>query len=77
MARSASAPNKSASCIAAYTEFAGQRSLLSSIRVDGCELVVGANQVGLSVVNYGRSIITDNSVHVDLQANAAIPDAWV
>lgn len=77
LARSASAPNKSASCIAAYTEFAGQRALLSSIRVDGCELVVGANQVGLSVVNYGRSIITDNSIHVDLQANAAIPDAWL
>jgi uncharacterized protein DUF6519 len=77
LAQSASAPNKSASCIAAYTEFAGQRASLCAIRVDGCDLVVGANQVGLSVVNYGRSTITDNSVHVDLRANAAIPQAWL
>ena len=77
LARSASAPYKSASCIAAYTEFTGQRALLSTVRVDGCELVAGAYQVGLSVVNYGRSTITDNSVHVDRKENESIPAGWL
>ena len=31
----------------------------------------------MSVVNYGRSTITDNSVHVDLKDNESIPAGWL
>jgi hypothetical protein len=74
VARCASAPTKSASCIAAYND---QPTQMSSVRIIGCELVVGANQVGLSVINYGRSTISDNSVHVDSTENAELPAAWL
>ncbi len=78
MARCASAPIKSSSCIAAYGgSFAGARALESTIRVNGCDLIVGANQVGLSIINYGRSSVSDNSLRVDATENASLPAAWM
>jgi len=77
VARSPSAPTKASSCIAAYADFTDRRSLMSSVSVEGCELIVGANQVGLSVVNYARSTIRDNFVHVDPDEAAAIPGDWL
>jgi hypothetical protein len=74
VARCASAPSKSASCIAAYQD---HPTPTCQVRVTGCELIPGANQIGLSVVNYGRITISDNSVHVDATENAALSAAWL
>lgn len=73
VARCASAPVKSSSCIAAYRDSA----LESTIRVEACDLIVGANQVGLSIINYGRTTVTDNSLRVDATENAALPEGWL
>jgi len=76
-ARCASGTVKNASCIAIYSELAAPIVLGSSARVRGCELIVGANQVGLSVINYGHVTIDDNMVHVDPSENAAMPAWWL
>ena len=76
-ARCASGPVTSASCIALYRELHPEAVLASTVRVEGCELVVGANQVGLSVINAGRTTISDNSLHVDPAENASIPEEWL
>jgi hypothetical protein len=75
-ARCAPGTVTSASSISAHTNFAGSRARLASIRVKACTLIIGANQVGLTVVNYGRSTITDNLVHVDPTENAKMPPDW-
>jgi hypothetical protein len=77
VARCASGTVKNASCIAIYSALPADRVLASSARVQGCELVTGANQVGLLVVNYGHTTISDNVVHVDPTENAAIPAWWL
>lgn len=76
-ARCASGPITSASSIAVYGEFPAGRALTSSARIHGCDLVVGANQVGLSIVNYGRTSIVDNTVQVDRMENRKLPAGWL
>ena len=53
-ARCTSGPATSSSAISVYSEFAADRALSSSARIQGCDIIAGANQVGLSVINYGR-----------------------
>jgi hypothetical protein len=77
VARCASGPVKNASCISIYSALPASRVLASSARVQGCELIVGANQVGLSIINYGHTTIQDNVVHVDPGENAALPAWWL
>ena len=77
VARCASGPVSSASCIALYCDPPAAGAPRSSIRVEGCDLVVGANQIGLSVINAGRSTISDNTVSVDATENATLPPAWL
>jgi len=77
IARSASGPAKNAACLAIYSALPANRVLASSARVQGCELIVGANQIGLSVINYGHTTISDNVVHVDDAENAAMPAWWL
>ncbi len=76
-ARCASGPIKSSACIAAYSALPAARVSTSTVRVHGCDLIVGANQVGLSIINYGRTTLTDNSLRVDATENAAIPKFWL
>ena len=38
---------------------------------------MGANQGGISVVNFGRSTIEDNNLNLDPKENAKIPDTWL
>jgi len=70
--RCASGPVKTASCITAWS---AQRA--ASIRVQSCDLVVGANQIGLSIINFARSRVSDNTIAVDPTENAALPAAWL
>ena len=77
VARCGPGPVKTASCIAAYTEFNGIRALMTTMRIEACDVIVGANQVGLSVINYGRSTVTDNTVRVDLEENAELRNEWL
>jgi hypothetical protein len=76
-ARCGSGPVKNAACLAIYSTLPASRVLASSARVQGCELIVGANQVGLSVINYGHTTINDNVIHVDPAENAALPAWWL
>jgi len=77
IARCASGPVKNASCIAIYSALPAGRVLASTARVQGCELIVGANQVGLSIINYGHTTVSDNVVRVDPVENAALPAWWL
>lgn len=76
-ARCASGPVSSASSIAIYSNFAAARALQSSARIHGCDLVVGANQTGLSVINYAYTAIAENTVSVDPVENASFPREWL
>jgi hypothetical protein len=76
-ARCASGPITAAAAVSLLTTFTGQRALDASARVTGCDIVVGANQVGVQVVNYGRSLVADNVVHVDAVENAKFPATWL
>ena len=76
-ARCTSGPITSSSAISVYSEFVGERALASSARIQGCDVVVGANQVGLSVINYGRTTIADNTVRVDPKENQFLPPRWL
>lgn len=78
-ARCAAGTSRSAACLALYNAPStdGARERAAVARVVGCELIVGANQIGLSVINFGRSTIEDNNVHVDAEENKAIPTGWL
>jgi hypothetical protein len=78
-ARCAAGTSRSAACLALYNAPStdGIRERAAVARVVGCELIVGANQIGLSVINFGRSTIEDNNVHVDAEENKAIPTGWL
>jgi hypothetical protein len=75
--RCAPGTNRSAECISLYNELSPDRALASVARIKGCELVVGANQNGISVINFGRSTVEDNNLRVDPAENAQIPDSWL
>jgi Family of unknown function (DUF6519) len=76
-ARCASGPLTAAAAVSLLTKFAGQRAQNTLARVTGCDLVVGANQVGLQVVNYARTTIADNVVRVDEAENGKFAFAWL
>jgi Family of unknown function (DUF6519) len=76
-ARCTSGPATSSSAIAVYSEPTADRALASSARIQGCDIIVGANQVGLSVINYGRATIADNTVQVDPRENQFLPPSWL
>ena len=76
-ARCASGPVTDAAAVSLHTNFTGLRALRSSARVTGCDLVAGANQIGLQVVNYGRTAITDNTVGVDPGENSKFRVEWL
>lgn len=76
-ARCAPGPVTSAAAISLHTTFSGPRASTSSARVNGCALVVGGNQIGLQVVNYGRTTISDNTVQVDAAENGAVRPDWL
>lgn len=76
-ARCAPGPITEAAAISLHTTFTEHRARTSSARVTGCAIVVGGNQVGLQVVNYGRTEITDNTVQVDPAENRTFPAVWL
>ncbi|MDI6104129.1 DUF6519 domain-containing protein [Actinoplanes sp. NEAU-A12] len=76
-ARCASGPVTAAAAISLHTTFGGEQAVRSTARVNGCDLVAGANQVGLQVVNYGRTTLIDNTVRVDAAENGKFAVHWL
>ncbi|WP_433796239.1 DUF6519 domain-containing protein [Actinoplanes sp. CA-252034] len=70
-------PVTCSAAVSLHTRSVDQSSALrTTARITDCDITVGANQIGLQVVNYGRSVITGNTVRAD-PANAKFPVEWL
>jgi hypothetical protein len=76
-ARSASGPVTSSSAIAVNAQLPAAAAARATAVISRCDVVPGANQVGLSVIGYGRTTISDNTVSVDPVENRELPAAWL